>query len=159
MSAWIDDAEAMVNKNQEDESKLENVQQWKPEEGDILAGTLLEGKLISSQYGPLYLMFVEDRDEVVWSVMCGNATLKNALLDQTPKPGNGVSIKFDGMKKATKPGGNDYKAFYLACEASDHEYWLEVAQTFAMKQQEANMGSGQGREAGPAPDPSLSDPF
>ncbi len=159
MSEWIDDAEEMVNQQQQDQAKLGDTTNWNPEEGDILAGTLLEGKIVPTKYGDTHVMFVEDADEKVWMVWCGNTTLKNALLSQAPKPGNGVSIKFDGMKKATKPGGNDYKAFYLACEASDHEYWLEVAQTFAMKQQEANMGSGQGREAGPAPDPSLSDPF
>ena len=152
--SWDDDAELLLEKEQADREKLSKTKTWKPDEGEILKGTLLEGKILDGEYGPCHIMNIEDADGEVWTVWAGNKLLKDALLDQAPKPGKGVSIKFDGVKKPAKPGGREYKAFYMACEASDHAYWRGVAQAFAAQSEDMNPAGGGG-----APVEGLADPF
>jgi len=128
--AWEDDAELLLEKEQEDREKLSDTTTWKPKEGDVLIGTLLEGKILDGEYGPCHIMNIEDKDGKVWTVWAGNKLLKDAVIEQAPKVGKGVSVKFDGMKQPSKPGGREYKAFYMACQESDHGYWKGVQEAF-----------------------------
>ena len=152
--SWDDDAEVLLEKEQADREKLSKTKTWKPEEGDILKGTLLEAKIIDGEYGPCRVLNIEDADGEVWSVWAGNKLLKDAVIEQAPAQGKGVSIKFDGVKQPSKPGGREYKAFYMACEVTDHAYWKEVSDAFYAHADEMNPAGGGGASLD-----GLADPF
>ena len=129
--SWLDDAEGVVEHAEEEAAKVADSTNWKPAEGEILKGKLLNGAIVDGDYGPCKILNVETEDGSVVTVWAGNKLLADAVDQQAPAPGKGVVIKYGGMKKPSKPGGREYKLFTLACEESDFEYWLNIQKAFA----------------------------
>ena len=112
MADWLDDAEAAIEVEAEEQKALSDSKEWKPKEGDLLKGKLIQGKHIITKYGPTYIINVQDKDGQVWDVWA-KTMIENQLLQQFPAIGKGIAIKFNGMKQ-----GETYKygEYIMSCE-------------------------------------------
>lgn len=154
---WLDSAEQKMEDAAAVIEKRQGAETWKPKEGDVLQGTLLDGDYyVGGSHGPVHVLTIEDKDGKVWTVWCGSALLVKAMSDEAPKVGKGIRIKFDGKKPPSKPGGYEWNAYYMVAEEADHEYWNEKVQSHngyvARKEEEATGGSGA-PFAAPSADP------
>jgi hypothetical protein len=113
MSTWLDDAEAQLEVEADQRQAIEGATDWKPEAGDVLKGTLMEGKYILTKFGWTHLINVMLQDGEVKTVWCGSKMLKDQLMTQHPAIGKGLAIKYNGKKQ-----GKDYEYhdYVLSCE-------------------------------------------
>lgn len=142
--SWEEESEALAAKEREDAEKANSAVTWKPEPGDSVVGTLIEGFIFQGDYDPCPVMVIEDSDGVVHKVFCGNKVLKESVEAKEPKPGMGVRVTYDGMREPTRPGGRAFKMFTLVVQESDTEYWHDVRRKFFTKQEEAMNSPGAG---------------
>ncbi len=152
--AWTDDAEDLLAKKQQDQEKVSDADKWDPKEGDILIGTMLEAKIVNTQFGDARIMIVEEAGTgKVYTVWVTAKMFLDAVLTAGPAQNKGVSIKFDGKKQPKTAGGREYKAYYFECEESDFKYWKDVSDAYYQKQQDNSPVGGGGSQT------QLEDPF
>lgn len=121
---WLDDAEAQLDADSMVTKALADAEDWKPEAGETLMGTLVEGRNIKTKYGPTYIMAVKTSDDEILNVWCGSKMLRNALLLAMPAVGSGVIIKYEGKTEGKK---NNWHQYYMNAEphgdAAAFEKW------------------------------------
>lgn len=121
---WLDDAEAGLEADSMVTKALAEAEDWKPDEGDVIAGTLVEGRNINTKYGPTYIMAVKTEDDEIVNVWCGSKMLRQALLLAMPAVGGGVIVKYEGKTEGKK---NNWHQYYMNAEphadAAAFEKW------------------------------------
>jgi hypothetical protein len=103
--------------------KLENQKTWKPEEGEVLLGTLIEAKVVNTDHGESLLVNVNDDDGQTWTVWCGTKVLRESMLDKAPKIGSRLRIEFEGTRQPASSKGRPFKMHYVSAQEEDHEWW------------------------------------
>lgn len=112
MGSWLDDAEAQLDADAAMTKELAEADDWKPEVGEVLKGTLLEGRNIKTKYGPTYIMAVKTDDKIL-NVWCGSKMLREALLLSMPIVGGGVIVRYDGKTEGKR---NNWHQYYMNAE-------------------------------------------
>jgi len=141
-----DAARKAVEDKEESDSKISDAEVWKPGEGEILVGTLLEAKYVDTSYGPAHLMQIETPEDGVMTVWCSSKMLKDAVLDQAPAVGTWVSIKYGGKKEPKTEGGRAYNAYYMQCGEADFEYWHNLSRKTSNEEASEQTTTDDGNE-------------
>ena len=153
------DVEALFEKEEADREKIGDAKTWKPKEGDIIHGTLLEGKWVNTKHGDTRVLNVEDKDGQVWAVWASAKMLADELDAKAPKIGSHISIKFSGKKEPKKEGGYSYNLYQLHAPDEDHEYWYNNKRAFHQKTEELEAEALGGSHLAPDADSGLTAPF
>lgn len=96
---------------QELEAQKTATEQWNPEPGEILLGTLLEVKTVEGEYGPCDLATLQEAETgKTIAVWLKHKILKQQWDSQNPQPGARIGIKYLG-KQSGKTG--QYHAYVL----------------------------------------------
>lgn len=129
---WLDDDKGL-EKAQTEQEALADAETWTPEPGDVLKGTVLSGRRISSEYGALNIISIVDKDKTIWNVWCGRTILRGLVGELYPKPGKGIKIKYVGLKQPKKTGGNAFHFYVMEVQESDKGYWEDIVSDFETK--------------------------
>ena len=155
--SWLDGADDRLLETEKEQTALAEAENWSPEPGDMLHGTVVEGKIVSTKHGNSTIINVLDAEtQKIITVWCSRFILKNLVSDLAPMPTKGISIKYVGLKQPSSDGGNPFHMYVMDVEASDHAYWETVHEAFLVKQRQE--GSAPIRQA-PNPQDDLEDPF
>lgn len=101
---------------------------WRPEPGDKLIGTVRHRGVLNGQYGPTPTLKVEDREGKMWSVLCGSKILKDWIEESDPRAGDAVGIEYTG-KKSNKAGTSSYHHYItdhvrVSATQSSEDEWV-----------------------------------
>lgn len=117
---------------------------WKASKpGDELAGTLIRGEWVSTQYGQTPVLAIRSvTDGKVYDVWMGSAVLRSFVNEEAPKPGAAILITFDGERPVKDNPDRKYKAY--TCVTADHDFahWSESFQKMINREQRAAADHG-----------------
>jgi len=147
MNDWLETAK----KESEAESEVtekEYAPTWKPDEGDMLAGTVIKGDYLMTSNGEAHMLVVQDEEtKQEYTVWCSSYMLKQAVIDLAPAEGSLIVIQFHGKKQSKKDTSRSYNHYTMQVERSDFTYWDEIFKRFRARAEQMNP-AGNG---GPAP--------
>lgn len=142
----------------------ERLPTWKPDKaGDSLAGVLVEGKYVATQYGVSPLIVVESVDDgKKYQLWCSVHVLRSFITDEAPKVGEPILILFNG-KKWNEDHTREYNSYTCVTESNDYAHWnaslSEVQQKLRNREQAQAQAANQGPPgAWPNPQPSQAVP-
>ena len=135
---------------------------WKPEEGDILQGTLESARIQPLTDGSMKILVTvnEYGTDEKYAVWIGDSPfmLKAKFIDESPAIGSLIYLTYEG-KKPTKDGAREYKVFNLRAQTADRDLWMELAKEKLAREQQAAAGAGSPTASGVIPDSDLEAPF
>ena len=144
MNDWLDDAKKAVG-DSDGNGEKEYAETWKPEAGDMLAGTVVRGDFVPTSNGDTHLLVVRD-DETgkEYTVWCSSYMLKQQVIDLAPAMGSLIVIAFHGKKQSKKDPSRSFNDYTMKVEKSDFEYWNQIMKRHFARQQLADTSSGGG---------------
>ena len=75
---WVDDDKGL-DKAKEEQEALADAATWAPAAGDLLKGTFLTGRRVTSEYGALNIFYIEDKDGQIGNGWCGRTILRGLV--------------------------------------------------------------------------------
>lgn len=105
---------------------------WRPEEGDVLVGTVLDVTKGWSDYTndfyPIVVIQPKGKDKPAVSVHAFHAVLRNRLVELRPVAGETIGIKFGGVVKS-KDGKRDISTYNVKVEGRTADVWGDLGGT------------------------------
>jgi len=122
------DVNEMLDNQAEKDKEERGAENWKPEPGEQLDGFIIKsGWYDGSEYEPSLWFLLKDIEGVTHRVYC-STVLRNQLVEEAPKMGSGIAVRYEGKKEGAS--GRTYKAwtFVLVPDKNgnvrrDFPYW------------------------------------
>ena len=132
MSKSSDEIQALLDAKQEKNEEAQGAEKWQPEAGDMLQGIITKtGWYDGGSYAPSLWVLIKDISDGETKRVYASTVLKNQLVEEAPKMGSGVAIRYEG-RKPTQDGSRKYHAWTLALVPdksgvvhTDPDYWRE----------------------------------
>lgn len=132
---------------------------WKPDEGEELWGTLLDGAWVATDYGPKRVLTIQDAEdaEKIHTVWVSGTVFDKEFDRYSPRIGAVVGIKFVG--KIPLEGTRYYNmwAMQVSNDDVDHEFWADSKRR--MEEFIAKKAEQQANASSAYADDGLADPY
>ena len=114
----------------------EKAETWRPEPGDMLAGTLVRGDRIMTARGDSRIMVIHDEEtDKDWTVWCSGKMLLDAVLEKAPAEGSLIVVEFHGKFPVQSNPSYSFNKYTVIVDETDFEYWDQIDKRFRRKAQ------------------------
>jgi hypothetical protein len=148
-----------ASKAEGSEEQQDRPETWKPEPGDMLAGTLVKGDRVMTQNGDARLMVIHDEEtDKNWTVWCSGKMLRDAVIEKAPALGSLIVVEFHGKFPVQSNPSYSFNKYSVIVDETDFEYWDKIEARYRRKAQ-ANESSARVESFNGSDDDELSAPF
>ena len=115
--------------------KDEKSQNWNPEVGDELIGTMKRGKVVTTRRGTkVRLIVVEEAGtQELYTVWCSSKILEDWTYEEAPAVGSTVLISYHGKRAVKADPSIEYNVYEAAATESDQAYWADLEAAWRAK--------------------------
>lgn len=153
---WFGEAQKAMKKEM-DEDDGERYDAWKPDEGAILQGTLVQRKILPTATDKGYSRMIVVEEEGVsddegnpqrWTVWCSSKALEDAIVEYAPAIGSLIAIQFHGKVPLKSDPSRSFNRYTMRVQEEDHAGWQDMWTRFHHRR-EAKIA--EANEAPPGP--------
>jgi len=145
--------------HEEGDAEQARAETWKPEPGDMLAGTLVRGDHVMTTNGDARLLVVHDEaTDQDWTVWCSGKMLKDAVIEKAPAKDGLIVVEFHGKFPVQSNPSYSFNKYTVIVDETDFEYWDGITKLYQRKAA-ASQDTAQIQTFNGSGDDDLSAPF
>jgi hypothetical protein len=102
-----------------DTENLDYAAGWRPDEGDVLTGTVVELSVGAGQWGQYPIVVIRPEDGSDVAVHAFHHSLRNRLLELKPRKGERIGIQYKGKRPSKSKPGQSVAVYIVRIDGRD----------------------------------------